>query len=398
MIAVLTFIGKLLVALLAFGLIVCLHEFGHFIAARIFGVQVNEFAVGMGPKVLSFRANIPKKMRKELQEKGEFEAFMQEREAYLKAEKKKKRSDSEEDEDDAKKTPFYGTVWSLRLLPLGGFCAMEGEEEESDNQNAFNKKAVWKRMIIAVAGCTMNLLLGFVLLTGLALGEDLVGTNMVAAFTEDAVSNSQGGLQEKDEILEVNGTKVLVSNDIFYNMLRDMDGKVDFLVNRDGKEVFLENVPFHTEESDGIHYIKIDFSIYGVKNNLLLSIREAALNTFCFVRQVIYTLFDLIVGNVPMTALSGPVGVIDAVTQTISLDLRPFFNLMALLTVNIGVMNLFPIAPLDGSLFVFLLIEAIIRRPVPEKLRTVVQIIGIVMILALFVFVTYSDIARLITG
>ena len=253
-------------------------------------------------------------------------------------------------------------------------------------------------MIIAVAGCTMNLLLGFVLLTGLALGEDLVGTNMVAVFTEDAVSNSQGGLQEKDEILEVNGTKVLVSNDIFYNMLRDMDGKVDFLVNRDGKEVFLENVPFHTEESGGVHYIKIDFSIYGVKNNLLLSIREAALNTFCFVRQVIYTLFDLIVGNVPMTALSGPVGVIDAVTQTISLDLKPFFNLMALLTVNIGVMNLFPIAPLDGSLFVFLLIEAIIRRPVPEKLRTVVQIIGIVMILALFVFVTYSDIARLITG
>ena len=399
---VLTMIGKILVAVLAFGLIIFIHEFGHFIVARMCGVQVNEFAIGMGPRLFAVRGRLPKKMRRAMTDE-QYEAFLAERDAYLarRKEEKKQRGRKKQEEDGEEAEPYFGTVYSVRAFPVGGFCAMEGEDADddtADNPNAFDRTPVWQRMLMSLAGCFMNLVLGLVLLTGLAGQQELIGTNQVAVFDRNATSNAAGGLMVGDKILKVNSNRVLISNDIFYNMMRDQDGKVDFLVDRGGKEVQLRDVPFRTEEKDGVHYIQFDFKIRGVKNNVGLTLKEACLNTVCYVRQVIYTLFDLITGSIPMTALSGPVGVISAVTESVSVDLLPLLNLLALLTVNIGVFNLFPIPPLDGSLFVILLVEAVIRRPVPKKVRMVIQIIGVVLMLSLVLFVTYADIKRIFFG
>jgi len=284
-------------------------------------------------------------------------------------------------------------VYSLRLFPLGGFCSMEGEDEKSGWK--FDRSMTGKRMLISLAGCAMNLVLGFAILLCLSSGQALIGTNRVAAFAENATSNAEGGLQEEDQILAVNGNSVLVSNDIFYNMCRDQDGEIDFLVLRNGEELLLKNVPFRTEEQDGLRYIQYDFQVYGVRNNVWATVKESALNTLCYVRQVIYSFFDLITGRVPMSAMSGPVGIISTVSKAVSLDLAPFFEIIALLTINIGVFNLFPLPPLDGSLFVFLAIEAITGKPVSQKLRLVVQLIGIGLIALLFLAVTYQDIVRL---
>ena len=210
-----TAVSKILpffIAVLFFGLIIFIHEFGHFIFAKLFGVKVNEFAIGMGPTIL-------KKQGKE-------------------------------------------TKYALRLFPFGGFVSMEGEEEKSEDKRAFCNQKVWKRMIIIAAGATMNLILGFIVCIFLVSGSELIGTNEILQFYEGAVS-SESGLAVGDKILEIDGKRVFSDYDISYFMQRNSSGKYDFTVEREGEKLFLEDVTF-MKRTSGNFYYREDCSVYDI--------------------------------------------------------------------------------------------------------------------------------------
>lgn len=344
-------VWPVLLAILFFGFIILIHEFGHLIVAKWCGVQVNEFAIGMGPKLFSFG-------------KGE-------------------------------------TKYSLRLLPFGGFCSMEGESGEEDgekkppNPRAFTAKPVWKRILIICAGAAMNLLLGLILVGILTGTQELVGTNQVARFSEGAVSNTTG-LQEGDKILRVNGTRVLSSSDITYLVARDGDGTVDFTVERGGEKLELPNVRFATEEQDGRTVIRFDFSIIGEPRSVGNVLRSTFTETASMARLVWLSLFDLLTGQYGLSDLAGPVGTVSVIAQAASVDLSGAVNLMAFITINIGIFNLLPIPALDGGKLIFLIIEGIRRKPVNPKYEGWVAAAGFAILLVLMVVLLFHDILNLI--
>lgn len=338
-----------IVAILFFELIIIVHEAGHCIAAKTNGVRVDEFAIGMGPKLISFT-------------KGE-------------------------------------TKYSLRLFPIGGFCSMEGEDEASESDRGFDKKKVWRRMIIVVAGAICNLVLGFIFVVIMTSTQNLVGTTQVAKFDSNAKS-VQSGLQVKDEIKSIDGMRVFCSFDISTGLSRDDDGVVDLVVKRDGKLVTLNQVVFDTEAVDigggkMRNMIKMDFFILGEEKTVTNVLRESAKETVALGRSVFLSIHDLLAGKYSMSDLSGPVGTVTVVAKSISLSFATMLKIMALITINIGLFNLFPIPALDGWRFFTLLIEAIFRRPINKKLEYAINAGGLILLLGMMALITFSDISKL---
>lgn len=337
----------ILVAVLFFGFIITIHEFGHFIVAKLSGVKVNEFAIGMGPAFLKLH-------------KGE-------------------------------------TLYSLRILPMGGYVSMEGEDEDSEDDRAFNKKPVYKKIAVIVAGAVMNLILGLILVGAMITQQNLVGTQVVAKFADNAVSQ-QYGLQTEDKILRINGTRVISNMDISFLMARDDDGVIDFVVERDGEKVNLNGVKFKTEKKDGINYITYDFSVYGVKKTPWNVIKGACLETVSIARLVWLSFFDLVTGRFGISQLAGPVGTVSAIAEVATNNIKNLINIFAFITINVGVFNLLPLPALDGGRLLFLIIEGIRRKPVNPKYEGYVHGVGMVLLLALMVVVTFNDILNLIRG
>ena len=378
---------RILAALLALNLLVMIHEFGHFIVAKMVGVKVNEFAIGMGPKLFSFG-------------KGE-------------------------------------TKYSLRLLPVGGFCAMEGEDEGAptpsalggnadrdaqvaDDQRSFSQKKVWQRVLIVVAGAAMNLLLGFVLLliyNGLLqqphpqYDKVLFATTTIANIEEETPAY-QSGLRAKDTIISVNGRRILMDTDLTMEMQNDKDGVLQMVVRRevDGKpkKVTLDAVTFDVvkDEESGQQYLKYDFALVGEPRTAWNTITHSARQELSVATIVWRTLIDLLQGEYGINDLSGPVGTVgviaDVVGDTVStanpmIAWQNLVFLMILITVNLGVFNLLPLPALDGGRLVFLIWEGITRKPIPQKFEAIVHFIGIILLLLLMVLVTYSDITKLFT-
>ena len=347
-------VWPILVAILFFGLIIAIHELGHFLSAKLFHVKVNEFSLGMGPAILK-------------KKKGE-------------------------------------TLYSLRCLPIGGYVSMEGEDEESADENAFSKKRPWKKFIIVAAGAIMNLILGFIFVIILTSMEDLVGTTQIHSFYDNATSSSYG-LREGDVIKEINGTHIFSSRDISYSLLRDEDGIYDFVVERDGKKVELSDVHFQTEPAaNGHNTIIFDFRLVGVEKTPLNVLTTSALDTVSIARLIWLTLFDLVTGHYGINDLSGPIGTVsiiadvtsEAVSSGIGFDM--IFYVMALISINVGVFNLLPIPALDGGRLFFIVIEAIRRRPVPAKYEGIIHAVGLALLLLLMVVISFNDIKNLITG
>lgn len=335
-----------LVAVLFFGFIIIIHEFGHFITAKLSGVTVHEFSIGMGPKLISF----------------------------------------------GKKT----TKYSLRLIPFGGYVSMEGEDEESEDEGAFNKKPVWKRVIIISAGAIMNLVLGVVLISVMMGQQDLIGTRKIAHFEPNAKSY-ETGLREGDKVLKINGKNLFSSRDMNYLMMRDDDGVFDFVVERNGEKVTLENVTFETEKQDGYLLIRYDFSVLGVPGNFINSVKYSFGEAVSTARVVWLSLFDLVTGQYGMTDLAGPVGTVEIIADVATnYHIEQLLSLMAFITINVGVFNLLPLPALDGGRLFFLLIELIRRKPIPAKYEGYVHAAGMALLLALMVFVTFNDVLNLI--
>ncbi|MGN0580852.1 MAG: M50 family metallopeptidase [Ruminococcus sp.] len=345
------------IAILVFGLIITVHEFGHFICAKLCGIRVLEFAIGMGPKLISFQ-------------KGE-------------------------------------TKYSLRLLPIGGYCAMEGEDETDDDSRSFRKQALWKRMIVLVAGAVMNFILGFVMVAAMTCTDGEVPTMKISGFS--GIRNSDGsveykagsyasGLRHDDIIIEMDGLKIFSTTDL--NYMLGQSATHDVKVLRGGEEILFEDVTFANEVSGGI----IDFGLEYVPRSVGSVLSYSAKDSISLGRLVWISLRDLATGKYKTSDLSGPVGVVTTIDETVQQGetakekVSLLLYLTALITINIGVVNLLPIPGLDGGRLLFCIIELIRRKPVKPEHEGYVHLAGMVLLFGIIIYATYNDIIRLITG
>ena len=336
-----------LVAIALFLVLIIIHEFGHFIAAKLLGVKVNEFAVGFGPKLFS-------KQGKE-------------------------------------------TKYSVNLIPLGGYCAMEGEDEDSGDNRAFCNKKPWRRFIIVAMGAIFNLILGLVIVAITLAPQEAFNSTVVAEFKENAVS-SESGLMVNDKITEVEGRKIFSTYDLSYAFTNVKDGKIDMTVIRDGKRVELKDVAFNSSEEDGISYLEVDFYVYGIKKTVGSYIEQTFATAASYCAVVWRSLIDIIGGKYGISAVSGPVGVTAAIGSAAKVSLANLLPIMAIITINLGLFNLLPIPALDGGRLLFILIEMIFRKPVPQKYEAAVHAAGFAVLIAFMLFITAKDIWSLITG
>ncbi len=345
-------VWPILIAILFFGLIIFIHEFGHFIFAKIFKVKVNEFALGMGPTLFKVQGK--------------------------------------------------ETKYALRLFPIGGFVSMEGEDEESDEEGSFSKKPVWQRMIIVCAGAVFNLILGLIICMVILSMSDGIATTEIHSFEENPVS-AQYGLQAGDKIVEIDSKHVYSSYDLSFLMQRNADGVFDFVVERDGEKVNLDGVKFETKDINGTNTIIYDFIVVGVKSNFTNVLKYSFGEAVSISRIVYLSLFDLITGQYGLSDLSGPVGTVQIIAEVAqnsasTFDFENLLTIMALITINIGLFNLLPIPALDGGRFFFMLIELIFRKPVPAKYENWIHAAGLVLLLIFMAVVSFSDIWKLIQG
>lgn len=343
----------ILFALLFFGLIIVVHELGHFSVAKFFKVKINEFSIGMGPALF-----------------------------------KRKKKD---------------TVYALRLLPIGGFVSMEGEDEDSEDENAFNKKACWKRVLIVAAGAFMNILLGLILILIMKSTSDYIGTNVIAAF-DDEKATSAHGIMIGDEIVEVNGRSVLTDLDLTYNMMSDKDGVLDIVVKRNGEKIELNEVKFDMiEYEDGTEAIYFDMYILAEEPTFLNVISSSFLETVSMIKIVYNSLFDLITGQFSLRDMAGPIGTVDYIADAASTSVKEtdfsyILVIISLITINIGVFNLLPIPALDGGRLFFLIIEMIRRKPINQKYEKYVHAAGFLLLILFMVVISASDIIKLVNG
>ena len=350
-----------LLAILIFGILIGIHEWGHFIAARACGVRVLEFSLGMGPLLWH-------------------------------------------------KEGKNGTQISLRALPVGGFCAMEGEDEDSDDPAAFNNAAAWKRLIILVAGAAMNFLLGLVLILLCFSQLDSFTTPTITDFMEGCPY--EGDLQVGDTFYRINGQRIFFSSDVGTYLARRTGDTSDIVVIRDGEKIFLDDYPMVQRE-----YIDEETGEAAMYYGLRFGVKETGFGAqlryswYCardFVRLVWLGLEDLVRGAVGIREMTGVVGIVDMIAEvgtqspTIYDAFRDIAYLTAFIAINLAVMNLLPIPALDGGRVLFLIVtwlaEKITRRRIDRKYEAWVNTAGLVALLGLMVFVMYNDIARIIAG
>jgi len=338
----------ILLTVVMFGILIFIHEFGHFITAKLFKVKVNEFALGMGPKLFSFG-------------KGE-------------------------------------TRYSLRLLPIGGYVSMEGETEDSDDPRAFKRQKVWKRVIICAAGVVMNFLLG------LAIAISLVAVNNSEYLTSTTVAgvvSEETSLKEGDKILSIAGYRVFAGEDISFGVSRsDPTGKselieleTEFVVLRDGKKITLENVkPFvRVKDNEGNEYDRYCFYVKPEDKTVFGVVKHGFFEAVSYVRTTVLGLADLLTGRVGIEGLGGVIKVGQVVGEAAKFGIENLVYLMALISVNLGVMNLLPIPALDGGRIVLLAIEGIMRKPINEKIETALVSVSMILLLLLMFFVMIKD-------
>ena len=347
-----------ILALLVFEFLIFIHEFGHYITARIFNVTINEFSLGFGPELISY---------------------------------------------ESKKT---GIKYKVSAFPLGGFVAMAGEDEESDDPNAFNKKPAWQRFIITAAGATVNIVAGFLAMIIIVIFSNIGGTVYAKPVDDaeivkydyiDATYRSEDyGLLEGDEIIEVNGKRVRIEDELSYQISRYGHEPVDLVVIRDGERVELEDVRFPTATSQGQIFGMRDFYVYRVDKNFFnvfsLSVRKAAL----VMRMCWESIIDLVTGRYTLEAVSGPVGISVAISDAAAVGFMSLLNIVVLISMNLGFMNLIPFPALDGGRLLTILIEMITRKKLPPKIEGTINAVGLSLLLAFSFFIMIKDIFQLL--
>ncbi len=338
--------------ILILGVMIFVHELGHFLTAKRFGVFVEEFALGMGPAIF-------KKQGKE-------------------------------------------TLYSIRLFPIGGYCAMRGENEETAEEGSFSELKPWKRFIVLASGAAMNILLALILFMVICFSQKAVITNKVGAVTGDDVPASV--FEVGDRIIKMDSTRINIYSDIQLKMMENKGEAVDVTVIRNGEKLTFNLTPYKTDSG-----YKFGFSALVEENTPLTALKNGFYETAFSVKSVFWTIKQMITGTIGLESVSGPVGmatvvddVVDSTNEIEDKNQRLFvlvlsiLNLMALIGANLGVMNLLPLPALDGGRILFVLVEMVIGKKVPEKFEAAVHAAGFVLLMLLAVVVTWSDIMKLI--
>ncbi len=333
-----------ILALLLLGVLIMAHEAGHFFAARACGIEVQEFAMGMGPLLLQKRSK-------------------------------------------------KGTQFSLRLLPIGGYCQFYGEDEDESDPRAFNNQAVWKRLVTVVSGPMMNFIVAMlvVVIYLSALGI----TAVVPRVGEVEEHAAQAGLAAGDTLLSVNGVAVENTDTVLAEIAGSAGESVSLRIERDGQEMDIAIEPFYDEEL-GRYRVGFTFAQGRVRASLLESIPFSVRYNVESVRLIAVTLKNLLFKGEGVSGVTGPVGtvyVIQEVTRSGGIDV--YLELLALISVNLGVMNLLPIPGLDGSRLLFLLVEGVRGKPVRRELEGSIHATGFVLLMALMLMLTYKDIMQI---
>lgn len=339
-----TFIN-ILVSVLVFGFLILSHEAGHFFVAKLFKVKVNEFAIGMGPAIF------------------------------------KKQGKS--------------TLYSLRLLPIGGFVQMDGEDGEGESEDSFNKKAYWKRFLILVMGALINIILGFILICIINSQKDLLPTTTVWGFDENSISNSYG-LEADDKIIKINDYSVTSYLDMTYALGTAGAEPVDIVIERNGQVQVLEDVvfPVNVDETVGEHYV-IDFIVTGKKASFLTSVIYSFDWTVSISKSIYSFIFTIFTGSADFSQVSGPVSTTVAIGESIQYGIDSLLLIVALISINLGIVNLLPFPALDGGRILLLAIESIRRKPLNQKVEMVINAVGLVFLFGLMIVVAVKDIVQL---
>ena len=349
----------ILAAILIFGVLIAVHELGHFLAAKACGVPVHEFAIGMGPVL----------WKKETEE----------------------------------------TKYSLRLLPIGGFCAMEGEEEDSENPKALNNQSLLKKLLIFAAGAMMNFLTGFVILVLLFAGVKAFYTAEITEIAEGSSMSVPGGLQVGDVILSIDGERVYNRGNVSLLLGLNTDGTYDFVVRRGGEKVVIRDLALEQKEfpgSNGGTYVGLGFTMAGYEEvNFFGRLRYSWHSAMDFVRTVRLSLEMLLTGQAGIQDMTGPVGIVTTITEvgqksaTIRDAIGNIAYLAALIAVNLAVMNLLPIPALDGGKIFFLLINGLclllFKKQIPSKFENYIHVAGFFLLMGLMAVVMFMDVWKL---
>lgn len=329
---------------------IIIHEIGHFVTAKKSGVKVNEFWLGMGPTLLKKKV-------------GE-------------------------------------TVYTLKLLPLGGAVVMEGEDEESEDVRSFSNAKIQNRALIIVAGAVMNFVIGFLIILIVLMPVKQIVVPEIDSFADGFKYENEQMLMVNDEILKIDSYKIRLTSDISFSLSRT-DGKpIDILVKRDGQKVLLTDVPIKPDmfiiNGDEVLRYGINFKL---KNATIVDSIKFSLNTGINYARLVWTsLGDLIGGKVGVNQLSGPIGVTEVLVNSAEENIKSFFLLVAFISINLGVMNLLPLPALDGGRLLFIIIEFLRRgKKVNPKYEGYVHAVGLVLLLGLMLFVTGNDIFKLIS-
>lgn len=352
---------SVIIGILLFSILIFVHELGHFLAAKAFGVQVNEFSMFMGPAIFK-------------KKKGE-------------------------------------TLYTIRCIPIGGFCAMEGEDQDTDNPRSFQKAAWWKRLIILVAGAAMNFIIGVVFFAIVYLPVDKLSAPVITELKPCCIFAGEQGLQVGDEFVSIDGERIYNTNNISMMFSLNPTGTHDIVVLRDGEKLKFDDLKMtHTcvddEGNEIVHYgIGMGESVEATFGTKVKNIWYSTLDN---ARMVRLSLQMLISGDVGLSDMAGPVGIVDMMSDAATeapgfwaalLNLVYFGGFLA---VNLGIMNLLPIPALDGGRVVALLltsgIEAITKKKIDPKYEGYIHGIGMILLLALMALIMFKDIFTIFKG
>ncbi len=334
------------------GIIVLIHEGGHFVFAKLFKIYVYEFSIGMGPKLFSKKSK-----------KGE-------------------------------------TEYSIRAIPIGGFCALAGEEADDDksipDDRKLYTKPIWQRFLVMFFGAGFNFISALIIL--FSIGLIWGSTDSTPVLGEVLKDNPayEAGLKTGDKVLKINTNKIKSSDDILiYLQIEDKTKPVIFLVERDNQKYEYKVNPIE-EEVDGNKVYRIGVKINGdIEHGFIPAVKYSFAKTQSIFRQMVITVKGLFTGGVSVNQLSGPVGIFNIIGEQREAGFENILYLVALLSINVGFINLLPFPAFDGGRILFLLIEKITKKPVKPEIESVIHAIGFFLLIALMIYITFNDIIKL---
>ena len=327
----------LFLAILLFALLIFPHELGHFIVAKAVGIKVNEFSFGMGPALFH-------------KQKGE-------------------------------------TLYSIRVFPIGGYCAMEGEDGGGEDERSFDNKPIWAKLLVLVAGAGMNLVISVLILTGIMLWYGTTTTTL--ADVPAGQPAYEAGIRAGDKIVEIDGIRTESWADVS-KQIQASGETMTVTYSRGGEETTVTLKPEKNEEGRIVIGIASKIS-----RSPITAIKYGITGTGNFIVSIFDSLRMLITGEAALSDVSGPVGMVTMVHETSSSGMRYFLILVALISVNLAIMNMLPLPALDGGRIIFVLISGITGKKISEKVETAVNMFGFSLLILLMILVTFSDVIKL---